>query len=103
MVLVRSLLPALCAYTAFTRPQSPGGTAVSAEVEHRVVRLPAVLVPLYSHNDHHSRSGVAGDSRIRARPDWPRDYLERHPAHPGRVYRWASASPQIGSSHPVRG
>ena len=64
LVLVRSLLPAVCAYTPSTRSQSPGGIAISAEVEHRVVRLPALLVPLYSHYDHHSHSAVTGDSRI---------------------------------------
>src|SRR5580700_257900 len=42
LVLVRSLLPLVFAYTSSSRSQSPGGVAISAEVEHRLTRLPVV-------------------------------------------------------------
>src|ERR1700677_1279094 len=64
LFLVGNLLPSVCADPASTRPKSPGGIAVFAEVEHCIVRLPALLVPLYSHYDHHSGFRVISYTRI---------------------------------------
>ena len=96
----RGVLPVMRAGSEATRSQSSGSAALSAEVEHHAVGKPALLVPVHPLHNHHSGPAGAGHPRVRTRPDWTCDHLERYPTYSPRVHGRAPVAAQIRSPSP---
>src|SRR4051794_24157588 len=94
LVLVRVVLSAVCTCSEATRSQPSCGATLSTEVEHHTTGLPALLVSVHPLHNHHPGPTVAGHPRVRSRPNWAGDHLERSSPYTHRVYCGAFAVTQ---------